>query len=115
MGGNVKLSTRDFSDKQEKYLAKLLGGKVTANSGGTKFGAGDVIAEPILIEAKTTTSERSSFSIKKDWIDKVDEQAFSQGMTEGVVAFQFAPDTENYFVLNESQFQDYLAFKRSVR
>lgn len=109
------MSTRDFSDRQEKYLAKLLGGKVTPNSGGTKFGAGDVIAEPILIEAKTTTKEKQSFSVKKEWIEKIDEQAFSQGMNEGVVAFQFGPDEQNYFVLNERQFQDYLAFKRSMR
>ena len=101
-------STRYYSDKQEKHIAKITGGKVTPNSGGTKFGGGDVIAEPILIEAKTTTKKQSSFSVKKDWIDKSREQAFEQGMEESVVAFQFEPDGDNYYILSEKQFLEYL-------
>lgn len=100
-------STRKESSKQEKYLAKMLGGKVTPNSGGTKFSGGDVIAEPFLIEAKTVMKPQKSFSVKKDWIDKVFEQAFEQGMDSGVVAFQFEPDGENYFILTEKQFKEY--------
>ena len=36
------MATRDYSDKQEKHIAKVTGGKVQRNSGGTKFGGGDV-------------------------------------------------------------------------
>ena len=109
------MSTRDFSDKQEKHIASVTGGKITPNSGGTKFDAGDVIAEPILIEAKTTMSEKQSFSIKRDWLKKLREQTFSQGQDFGVLAFQFEPNGDNYYVLDENQFLDYLAFRRSVR
>ncbi len=108
------MSTRDFSDLQEKYLAKITGGKVTPNSGGTKFSGGDVIAEPILIEAKTTTTPKKSFSIKQEWIDKVSEQAFEQGQSEGILAFQFEPSGDNYFVLDENQFLDYLDYVREL-
>lgn len=102
------MSTRDYSLEQEKYIAKLLGGKVTPNSGGTKFGGGDVLAKPFLIEAKTTVKEKQSFSVKKDWIEKSNEQAFEQGMDFGVVAFQFEPDGDNYFILDEKQFAEYV-------
>lgn len=105
-------NTRDASSNQEKHLAKILNGKITPNSGGTKFGGGDVIAEPFLIEAKTVMTAKKSFSIKKEWLEKVKEQAFEQGLSYGVVAFQFEPEGNNYFVLNESQFKEYLEYKK---
>lgn len=108
------MSTRDFSDAQEKYLAKILDGRVTPNSGGTKFSGGDVVVDPVLIEAKTTTTPKKSFSIKKEWIDKINEQAFEQGQSEGILAFQFEPSGENYFVLDENQFIDYLEYVREL-
>ena len=37
-----KESTRYFSSNQEQYIAKLLGGQQTPNSGATDFIKGDV-------------------------------------------------------------------------
>jgi len=37
-----KNSTRFFSHKQEKQIAKTVGGKLQANSGATMFKKGDV-------------------------------------------------------------------------
>ena len=107
------MTTRDFSTSQEKYLAKLLSGKVQPNSGGTKFSGGDVVTEYFLIEAKTSTKDKKSFSIKKEWIQKAEEQAFEQNKKESVVAFNFGPNGENFFILNEQQFRDYLKYKES--
>ena len=107
------MATRDFSTIQEKYLAKLLNGKVQPNSGGTKFSGGDVITEHFLIEAKTSMKDRKSFSIKQEWIRKAEEQAFEQNKEESVVAFNFEPNGENFFILNEQQFRDYLDYKES--
>lgn len=101
------MNTRYYSNIQEKRIAKLLSGRVTPNSGGTKFGGGDVIAEPFLIEAKTVTTPKNSISVKKEWIDKINKQAFEQGLREGIVAIQFEPDGMNYFLLDESQMVDY--------
>lgn len=52
------------------------------------------------IEAKTPTKEQTLFSIKKEWIDKMREQAFEQGKYHSALAFRFSPDGEDYFVLN---------------
>ena len=106
------MQTRYFSDKQEKHIAKLTDGKVQSNSGGTKFGGGDVHTNKFFIEAKTPTKEQKAFSIKKDWIDKMQEQAFEQGKEESVLAFRFSPnDKEDFYVLNEKQFLEYLRYK----
>ena len=107
------MATRDFSDIQEEHIAKVTGGKVQSNSGGTKFGGGDVHTDKFFIEAKTPTSAKSSFSIKKDWIDKMQEQAFEQGKEESVLAFRFDPDDKDYYVLTERQFLDYMRYRES--
>lgn len=88
------------SEEQEQYIARLLHGKVQPASGGTKFGGGDVHTKSFLIEAKTPTNDKKSFSIKQDWIEKAREQAFEQGKTHWALAFQFQPDGANYFVIN---------------
>lgn len=101
-----------YSDIQEKYIAKLLGIKPTSGSGGTKFGGGDIIVDDILIEAKTSASEKNSFSIKKQWLDKAKEQAFEQKCYHSILAFRFEPEGKDYYILTESDFLDYLDYKR---
>ena len=106
------MTTRDYSDMQEKHIAKVTGGKVQSNSGGTKFGGGDVHTDKFFIEAKTPTKEQTSFTIKKEWIDKMREQAYEQGKEESVLAFRFNPDIDNdLYILNERQFLEYLKYK----
>ena len=106
------MTTRYFSDLQEKHIAKVTGGKVQSNSGGTKFGGGDVHTDKFFIEAKTPAIERKSFTIMKDWITKMREQAYEQGKEEAVLAFRFSPDDKNdMYVLNERQFLEYLKYK----
>ena len=110
------MTTRDYSDMQEKHIAKVTGGKVQSNSGGTKFGAGDVHTDKFLIEAKTPTKSQTSFSIKKDGISKMQEQAYEQGKEESVLAFRFDPDLDaDLYVLNERQFLEYLEYKEMER
>lgn len=98
------MSTRDYSSGQERYIAKITGGKLTPNSGGTKFSGGDILTEHFLIEAKTTTKETKSVSIKKEWLDKAKKQAFEQGKEGSFLAFNFEPNGENYYVMNEYWF-----------
>ena len=106
------MTTRDYSDMQEKHIAKVTGGKVQSNSGGTKFGGGDVHTDKFLIEAKTPMSDKKSFSIKEDWLYKMKEQAFEQGKEESVLAFRFHPDSLiDWYVLDERQFLEYLRYK----
>lgn len=105
------MTTRDYSDRQEKHIAKVTGGKVQSNSGGTKFGGGDVHTKHFLIEAKTPTKDQAGFTIKKEWLRKMRQQAFEQGKSESVLAFRFSPDDQqDYYVLNQWQFLLFLKY-----
>lgn len=108
------MATRDYSDKQEKHIALITGGKVQSNSGGTRFGGGDVHTDKFLIEAKTPMKQQDSFTIKGSWLYKAHEQAFEQGKEEAVLAFRFSPDaTKDFYVLTEKQFLEYLELKEN--
>jgi hypothetical protein len=92
-------STRHYSNRQEKTISKELKGKQQINSGATPFYKGDVKTEYFLIEAKTTMTPKTSFSIKKEWIDKIRNEAFATGTKIPVLAFNFEPDGENFYIL----------------
>lgn len=99
-----KNSTRYFSNKQEKSVAKAVGGKKVANSGATAFHKGDVSTRLILVECKTSMTEKQSFSIKKEWLDKNEEEAFAMGKFYSALAFDFGDGT-NHYVISEEMFQ----------
>lgn len=96
---------KDYSKCQEADIAKLLGGRVQSNSGGTRFGGGDVHTKQFFIEAKTPTKEQTSFSVKKDVVEKMKEQAFEQGKYHSALAFRFSPDGPDYFVIDAKLMQ----------
>lgn len=96
--------TRYYSDKQEKHIAKALKGKKVANSGATAFNKGDVITSSFLIEAKTCTSPKKSFSIKKEWLEKNEEEAFAMNKPYSALAFDFG-DGDQHYVISERLFK----------
>ena len=104
-------STRYFSNKQEKTIAKALDGKRVSNSGAPDFLGGDVKTNQFLIEAKTVTKPKSSFSIKKDWILKNKEEAFAMHKPYCALAFNFGPDEENYYIIDEKLFKELVKYK----
>ena len=101
-----KEATRYFSTMQEEHVAKLIGGHRSANSGAATFSAGDVYERgaSILVECKTPMTEKDSFSIKKAWLDKNKEEAFSLRLSNHALAFEFGPEQKNYFVIDEKLF-----------
>ena len=101
----LKGTTRYYSNKQEKYIADLLGGRVTCNSGASKFNVGDVITDDWLIECKTSMKPKESFSIKKDWIQKNERERMDSQKPYSALVFQFEEGGENYFVVNEKIFK----------
>lgn len=103
MANKNQNSTRYFSDKHEKSICKALGAQQQSNSGAGNFRKGDVIHNEasMLLEAKTCMTEKSSFSIKKQWIDKNKEEAFSLRKSNSCICFNFGPDTDNYYVIDE--------------
>ena len=102
---NNKNSTRYYSTRQEKAIAKAINGRQTANSGATMFGAGDVITDLWLIEAKTKTSECKSFAIKKDWLEKNKNEAFALRKRYNALCFDFGDNKQRYYVIDERTFK----------
>lgn len=102
--------TRYFSNKQEKKVAKAVGGRKTANSGATMFSKGDVRVDDLfLLECKTCTKEQSSFSVKREWFDKNEEEAFAMGMAYSAVVFDFG-DGEQHYIIDEQLFKKLVQF-----
>lgn len=98
-----KESTRYYSDLHEKSVCKALNATQTPNSGATKFKKGDCVQKEVslLIECKTSTSEKSSVSIKKEWIDKNNKEAKDMRLDNSCICFNFGPSTDNYYVISE--------------
>lgn len=96
--------TRWYSNKQEKKVAKVVGGKQTLNSGATNFIKGDVLTDNVLIECKTCTEPRKQMSVKLDWIKKNEEEAFAMNKPYSAVAIDFGQGT-NYYIINEKMFK----------
>lgn len=104
-----KNSTRYYSNKQEKKIAKTVNGKVQSNSGATLFDKGDVRTQNWLFEAKTCMKEQQSFSIKKEWIDKLKQESFAMNKEFYSLVFNFGTqDDENFYILNEKVFKQIL-------
>ena len=97
--------TRFYSDKQEKRVAKDLGGKQTPNSGATPWVKGDVVTDRFVIECKTATKEKQSFSIAKKWLKALPEEAFSNGKPYWALAFDFG-DGDEYYIIDKKLFKE---------
>lgn len=111
-----KESTRYYSNKQEEYLSKLLNCYRQSNSGAGIFNKGDLINKnaSLLIECKTVTKDKDSFSIKKEWLIKNKQEAFSQGLENSCLAFNFTSDGKNnYFVIDETLFIDFMEYLKN--
>ena len=83
------MNTRKFSYKQEKKVAKQLGGRVQPNSGATPFLKGDVISDNWLIECKTQLTSKNSMSIKREWLEKLEEERLAMRKPNMALAFNF--------------------------
>lgn len=104
------MNTRKYSKAQESRVAKALNGKRQANSGATKFHKGDVLCSNFCIECKTATTEKSSMSIKKDWIDKLKEETFAMNKPHWALCFNFGSSStlqksENFYIIDEQLFK----------
>ena len=99
-----KKSTRYHSNNQEKAVANALKGKKQINSGATPFAKGDVNTELFLLECKTKVKESDSFTLKKDWFIKNEEEAFAMGKLYNALVINFG-DGINRYIIDESLFK----------
>lgn len=103
------ISTREYSHKQEKKIAKQVGAaRPVANSGATPFNKGDVDNGRILFDGKTCITEQKSVAIKKADLEKIKEEAFAMGRDMGVLVFDFGAGGNLYYVLGEKDFKQML-------
>ena len=91
-------STRYYSNLQERRVAKAIGGRQTSNSGAPRFTAGDVTTKNWLIECKTCTEPRKSFTLQKEWFDKNEEEAFAMHKDYSAVVFDFGDGVDRYII-----------------
>lgn len=102
---NNKSSTRYYSGRQEKKIAKQVGGSLTCNSGAYQFSAGDIITEKWILEAKTCMEPKKSFSIKKDWLDTLKEEMYASNKDYRALCFDFGDEKDRYYILDENTFK----------
>ena len=100
---NNNNTTRYYSTKQEKHIAKTLNGNRTPNSGATMFYKGDVVTKKFLIECKTRIGSQNSITVKKEWLDKNREEAFAMNKDYSAIAISFG-DNKDYFIIDEKLF-----------
>jgi hypothetical protein len=106
--GAKPLPTRSYSSKQEKSVSKAVGGKVQKNSGAGLFEKGDVVTSGVnsfLLECKTKTSASESITIRKEWFEKNKQECLLTGTPHQAVVFNFGPDQENHYIIDEYLFQ----------
>ena len=96
--------TRFYSNKQEKKVAKSLGGKQVPNSGATPYQKGDVQTSQFLIECKTVIRKQKQVTVYKEWLEKNREEAFAMNKPYNAVTFDFG-DGEQFYIINESLFK----------
>jgi Holliday junction resolvase len=70
-------SVKKKSQKAERVLAKALSMRATPGSGNKFLHPGDIAGKGFRIEHKMT--EKSSISIKGEWLDKIRQEAISKG------------------------------------
>lgn len=98
-----KDSTRYYSDLHEESVSKALGGYRVSNSGAGHFNKGDVnIGDLVLVECKTSMSEKDSFSVKKEWVDTLREECKATRIPFEAISIRFSPEGENLYIINES-------------
>lgn len=98
------MATREASSIQESRIAKKFGGQPNPSSGSGKFVKSDVTIPDISmsIECKTVMTPKESFSIKKAWLEKHKQEAFSNRLSNAVLAFNFYyNDKEDYYIIND--------------
>ena len=112
--GAKPLPTRYFSKRQEDAVAKATGGRRSKNSGASMFDKSDVSTSKFNLECKTKTTHSESISIKKEWFTKNKEEAMFMGKPYSAVVFNFGPDEENHYIIDEYLFLELLAHLNSL-
>ena len=106
-------TSRYYSDIQEKRVSSLLGMKQTSGSGQPLFCCGDILGDMFLGECKTSMKEKSSFSVKKEWVDKNNIERLQLQKPYSFLAISFTPEADtNYFIIGEKEMKKFVELLR---
>lgn len=105
--------TRYYSSHQEKKVSKATGATLTKNSGATMFQKGDLLLSNWLLECKTQVKDKETFTLKKDWFEKNLQESLMMGKDYTAVVFNFGPDQDNYYIIDERTFQELLELQQN--
>ena len=72
------------------------------------FDKSDVSTDKFNLECKTKTTASESISIKKEWFEKNKEEAMFMGKPYSAIVFNFGPDEENHYIIDEYLFLELL-------
>ena len=106
-------STRFYSSRQEKAVAKAVDGRQSKNSGATLFDKSDITTDLFTIECKTKVKNSDSISIKREWFDKQIKESIQMGKRYSSIVFNFGPDkpyNENHYIIDEELFRELLDY-----
>lgn len=101
------MTTRDKSKKQEEFIASYIGGYRTPNSGATFHTKGDVQDEYSVFEAKTSMKPKKTYSIKKEDLEKNEQERFQSRKEFSFLVFDYGVpvEEETYVVMNIKDFK----------
>lgn len=107
MPTNNDKSTHYYSDRMELAVAKELGGHRVAGSGNGVLSGGDVlVGNNLLIECKTSIKPVKSFAVKKEWLDKMEKEAFAINRYYSSLCFDFESGGKRYYVMPEDMYKE---------
>lgn len=104
-----KYNKRFVSGEQEKRVAKATGGKKQPNSGATLFQKGDVKIPDIgiLIECKTKMGDSKNITIKKEYLEKLEQEAIGMGYNPKKAVLTLSFDNEkDYYLISDYLFTE---------
>lgn len=115
----VKTPQQKASKTQEKRLAKQVSqslqedAKVQVGSGNQWYAKSDVVSQTLRIEAKTKVKESKTFSIKKEWLDKIKDETRGRDQIP-VLAISF-DNKQDYYVLDSEDVLNMIAELAELR
>lgn len=103
----MEMNVKKQSQKQEKRITRSLkeikeDARTTINSGAVWFDKSDIASKHFRIEAKTKIKPSKSIVVKKEWMEKIENEAFETGKL-AALAISFG-DGKDYFMIDEKTF-----------
>lgn len=103
-----KTTTIGKSLEQEEFVAKFLDARRTVRSGATLSGGkGDITTPNALIECKTSMVEKDSFTVKREWLTKMQRERFEDRKEFAFLVQNFGGkgNQDNYVVMRIEDFK----------